>query len=102
MLSSSTDLLFIALAICVMAFTGFVCYFIYSLTQTVKESTKTVKDVNKKLEKIDPMIDDLCATVNSVTGTVRNINNNILKPIASISQVFKKFRNIVSVFSKKS
>ncbi len=101
MLSTSTDLLFIALSICVVAFTAFVCYLIYNLTQTVKESTKTMQDVNKKLEKVDPMVDDLTETVGSVTETVRDINKNILKPIASISQIFKKFKNITSVFSEK-
>ena len=100
MLNTSTDVLLIVIAICVAFFTGFLCYFIYNLTQTVKQGTKTVEDVNKKLEKIDPLVDDLTETVGSLTGTIQNINNNVLKPVASLSTVFKKIKNITGIFSK--
>lgn len=98
MLETSNDLLLIASSIAILVFTGFLCYLVFSLTKLIQESKKTVEDVNKKLEKIDPLVDDLTKTVGSLTGTIQNINDNILKPVASISTVFKKFRNIVGAF----
>lgn len=95
MLETSNDILLIASSIAILAFTGFLCHLVFNLTKIVQESKKTVEDVNKKLSTIDPLVSDLTTTVNSLTSTIQDINNNLLKPIASISQVFKKFRNIV-------
>lgn len=101
MLETSNDILLIASSIAILAFTGFLCYLVFSLTKLIQESKKTVEDVNKKLEEINPMVIDLTTTVNGLTTTIQDINNNLLKPIASVSQVFKKVRNIIGIFKGK-
>lgn len=64
-----------------------------------KETTKTLENFNRKLEKIDPLLDEATGTVANLLGTVNEIDRNVLKPIASLSQVFKKFRNIFGIFN---
>ncbi|MDD3887795.1 MAG: DUF948 domain-containing protein [Patescibacteria group bacterium] len=98
MLETSNDILLIASSIAILAFTGFLCHLVFNLTKIVQESKKTVEDVNRKLNEIDPMVKDLTTTVNGLTTTIQDINNNLLKPIASLSQVFKKVRSIVGAF----
>lgn len=101
MLETSKDLLFIAISVAVLALSGYLCYLIYSLTKLTQESKKTVEDVNKKLEKVNPVIDSTTETVKSLTETIQAINDGILKPIASLSELVKKIRTIQSVFSNK-
>ncbi len=101
MLETSNDVLLIASSIAILTFTGFLCHLVFNVTKIVQESKKTVEDVNKKLNEIDPMVRDLTTTVNGLTTTIQDINNNILKPIASISQVFKKVKNIMGAFKKE-
>ena len=66
MLETSSDLLIIVGAFCLLVFTGFLCYLIYSLTKIVQESKKTVEDVNKKMEKLNPVIDNTTMTISSL------------------------------------
>lgn len=97
MLETSKDLLLVALAISVLALTGYLCYLIYSLAKLIQETKKTVEDVNKKLDKVNPTLDATIKTVNSLLETLKIINDNLLKPVASLSQVIKKIKNIVSI-----
>jgi len=101
MLETSKDLLLVALAISVLALTGYLCYLLYSLSKLVQETKKTVEDVNKKLDKINPTLDSATQTINSLLETLQTINNSLLKPIASISQVFKKIKNVAAILRGK-
>ncbi len=101
MLEKSTDLLYIALAICALGFTAFLCYLLLALTKVVQESKKTVEDINKKLEKINPIVDTSTTTITSLMETVQTINDNILKPVASLSKMFKGWRQAASIFRGK-
>lgn len=101
MLNTSTDLLLIAIAISVLGLSGYLSYLIYSLAKVVQESKKTVEDVNKKLEKVDPLVDSSTETISSLMETLQTINNNILKPVASVSGVIKNLRSAVAVFKDK-
>lgn len=100
MLETSKDLLFIALAISCLTLTGYLCYLIYSVTKLAQESKKTIEDVNKKLEKVNPVLDSTTGTINSLMETLKTINNGILKPIASISEIIKKVKVIKNIFNK--
>lgn len=101
MLETSKDLLFIAIAIAVLALGGYLSYLFYSLAKLVQESKRTVEDVNKKLEKIDPLVDNTTETVNSLMSTVQAIDNGILKPIASLSDVIKNIRSAAAIMKGK-
>jgi len=101
MLNTSTDLLLIAIAISVLGLTGYLSYLIYSLAKVVQESKKTVEDVNKKLGKIDPIVESSAETISSLMETLKSINDNLLKPVASFSKLFKNVRQAVEVFTAK-
>lgn len=101
MIDNSTDLLLGAIAISVVGVSAFSCYLIYALTKTVQEAKKTVEDVNKKLEKVDPIVDSTSTTISSLMQTIDSINNGILKPVASFSQVIKNVRSATKIFTEK-
>jgi len=101
MLNTSSDLLLIVLAICSLALAGFVCHLVYHLTLLIKESQKTVTDINKKLEKIDPVLNSTVETVTALTQTIKTLNENLLRPIASFTEIFKSLKNIAGIFKKK-
>lgn len=100
MLETSQDILFIAIAVAVLTLSGYLCYLIYSLTKLTQESKKTVEDVNKKLEEVNPVLDSASNTVKSLTETIQAINNGILKPIVSITEIVKKVGIIKNIFNK--
>jgi uncharacterized protein YoxC len=101
MLETSKDLLWVALAISALALTAYLCYLLYSLAKIVQEAKKTVEDVNKKLDKVNPTLDSATETINSLLETLQTINNSILKPIASVSAIFKKIKNVASILRGK-
>ena len=101
MLETSKDILFIAISIAVLAISGYFSYLLYSLTKLTQESKKTVEDVNKKLEKVNPVLDSATNTIKSLSETIQAINDGILKPIASLSEVIKKVRTVQNIFNKK-
>ena len=101
MFDTSIDLLWGGLALAIVVLAGFLSYLLYSVTKVVQESRKTVEDVNKKLAKIDPIVDSTSTTVSSLMQTIDGINNGILKPIESFSQVFKGIRSAAKVFTSK-
>lgn len=98
MLQESSDILYIAISIAVLTVSGFFSYLLYSLSKLTQESKKTVEDVNKKLDKINPVVDSATKTAESLTETIQTINNGVLKPIASLSDLIKKFRTISKIF----
>ena len=101
MLELGRTALFFALSISILAMSGYFCYLLFNWAKMTKETTKTLENVNKKLEKIDPLLDEATRTVTSLLGTVKEIDRNFLKPIASLSQVVKKFRNIFGIFNSE-
>lgn len=98
MLSTSTDLLLVILALCAVALTIFTCVLIYRLSKVVVETGKTVTDVNKKLETIDPTVTQANETVTSLMETVDDINVNLLKPVASVGKVVGRAKRIINIF----
>lgn len=100
MLETSKDILYIGIAIAVLAVSGYLSYLLYSLAKLVQESKKTVEDVNKKLDTVNPVVDSATDTVKSLVETIQAINEGILKPIASLSEIIKKVRTIQNIFNK--
>lgn len=99
MLELGRTVLFFALSIGILAMSGYFCYLLFNWAKMTKETTKTLENFNRKLEKIDPLLDEATGTVTNLLGTVNEIDRNFLKPIASLSQIVKKVRNIFSIFN---
>ncbi|MBU1118431.1 DUF948 domain-containing protein [Patescibacteria group bacterium] len=96
MLQTSSDVLYLCGSLALLAFTGFLCYFIYALTKTVQESQKTLEDVNGKLKRVDPVVDETVTTLTDINKSVQTINENVLKPIASLAGVVKGIKQTAS------
>ena len=99
MFETSLDLLYGAIAIGVLLFAGFLSYVLFRTGKIIEESQKSVETVNKNLSKLETVVDDVIPTIREVNMTVRDINSNIVKPVTSIGQIFRKFRSIAGIFS---
>lgn len=97
----SLDFLLIALGVCALVLTGYICYALLNLSRVLREFKKSLGDINKKLDKINPVVESFGSTTISLMETIQAINNNLLKPVASFSKVIKHIKTAWTVFKKR-
>lgn len=94
------DFILYAGGVAILVLAGFISYLIYAMTKVVQSTNVTVDDINKKLEKVDPVFDETTKTLTDLNQSVQSINENMLKPIASIASVFKGVRQAMASFKE--
>ena len=75
-LSTSQDLLYIVLALCILWFTVFLCWLLYQAARTLKNANEIVENLNHKLELITEavrFIRDKMDTMSTHVGVVGKI-----------------------------
>lgn len=97
MVSTSKDLLEIAIAIAVLVVGGYLSYLFYHLANLAKESKKSVERVNGELDRVDALMDEIVPTVQGINNTVRHVHESLISPLDSILGIFKRITN----FSKE-
>lgn len=85
------DILYLAIAVSVLVFTGFMCWLIFYATQILKSTSIIVNEVRDRLLSITGMLGDLAAKVervyemvNSFSGIGDMIKNKVRSKAASI------------------
>ena len=89
MFNTSQDLLYIALAFCILWFTVFLCWLLYQAARFLKNANDIVENLSNKLEliadavefirsKVDKATDHMGAVSSFVSGTVGKLMMNKL------------------------
>lgn len=80
MLSSSQDILYIVLSLCLLWFTVFLCWLLYQAARVLRNANRMVENILQKLELIAEAmrfmrerVDRLTGSVSSITGMVANL-----------------------------
>ncbi len=94
MLSTSSDLLHIAIAIAVVVVGGYLSYLLYNLGNLAKESKKSVERVNTQLDKVDAVIDEVIPTIQGINRSVRQVQEALSSPLNSLLGIFKRFTHL--------
>lgn len=96
----ANDFILYAGGVAILILTGFISYLLYAMTKVVQSANVTVDDVNNKLKKVDPVVDETTKTLTELNESVQTINENVLKPVASIASLFKGFSQIANSFKE--
>lgn len=91
MVSTSKDLLEIAIAIAVLVVGGYLSYLLFHLANLAKESKKSVERVNTELDRVDALMDEIVPTVQGINNTVRRVHESLITPLDSLMGIFKRF-----------
>lgn len=77
MLSSSQDLLYVVLSLCILWFTVFLCWLLYQAARVLRNANDIIENITHKLEMITDAIefirrkvDSLSSSMGTVTGMV--------------------------------
>lgn len=87
MLESSKDLLYIALALSVVVFTGFVSWAVYYLAQILRQGFRMIKDMRDRLHKIDELVTSLKTKIEHSTSYLLLIGEGMKKLVEVIKDV---------------
>lgn len=93
---SSQDILYIALAICALTLTGFLCWLIFYATQILKSTSAMVNELRDRLLSITSMLSDVIAKLERVYDMVNSFSG--------LGDFFKKKvqAKAASIFGKKT
>lgn len=81
MLETSQDILYIAVALCVLIFTGFLVWIMYYLAQIMRQSNEIITDVRKEIVELQ--------------AAIQNIKEKVASSATSISFLTKQIKDVV-------
>jgi len=103
-LSTSQDLLYIVLALCILWFTVFLCWLLYQAARTLKNANEIVENLNHKLELITEavrFIRDKMDTMSTHVGVVGKFAAGLVEKYV-VGKLTKKLDEKLMAKDKKS
>ncbi len=88
MISSSKDILFIVLSVCIFLFTLLICWAIYYVAMILREFKKIVADVRKKIELVESLIMALKEKLEHTSSHMKLL----VETVSNLAEYFKERR----------
>lgn len=74
---TSQDILYITVSVCALAFTIFLCWMLYYLTQLLKQSNQITQELHTKISEWTEAIDEIKERVMSTASTLSSLGDQV-------------------------
>jgi len=88
MISTSKDILYIMLSLCILLFTVFICWAIYFMAMILREFKKIIADVRKKIELVESLIIALKEKLEHTSSHMKLL----VETVANVAEFIKERR----------
>ncbi len=75
MITSAQDILFLVLAVCAVALTVFLAWFLYELIRIIRGIAKTIANIEEKLRRVDDLISLVREKLHAATTSITALTN---------------------------
>lgn len=89
MFSTSQDILYVTVSICIALFTFFLVWIMYYIVQISKQSNEMISDFRQKMEELDATVHAIKDKVNTSVDRISSLSDQV----GNILEVITRFTN---------